>query len=68
MTTLRHPECSHPGARPKRFYRQSSPLVARVARDLYFVGKLKQREIGRMFGMAQGSVSRIVSGQVWGGS
>ena len=35
-----------------------------VIRDLYFVGKLKQREIGRMFGLRQNSVSRIVSGQV----
>ena len=51
--------------RPKRFYRQSSPLVARAARELYFVGRLKQREIGRMFGLRQCSVSRMVSGQVW---
>jgi DNA-binding transcriptional regulator LsrR (DeoR family) len=51
--------------RPKRFYRNSSPKVAAVIRDLYFVGKLKQCQIGRMFGMRQGSVSRIVSGQVW---
>lgn len=49
----------------KRSYRNSSPLVARVARDLYFVGKLKQREIGRMLGLRQHSVSRMVSGQVW---
>lgn len=65
MSTLQHPECSHPGPRPKRFYRNSSPLIARVARDLYFVGKLKQREIGRMLGLRQGSISRMVSGQVW---
>lgn len=50
----------------KRSYRNSSPLVARVARDLYFVGKLKQRDIGRMFGLRQHSVSRMVSGQTWG--
>jgi len=56
---------SHPGLRPKRFYRQSSPLVARVARDLYFVGRLKQHEIGRMLGLSQGNVSRMVSGLVW---
>lgn len=53
-------------SRPKRHYRQSSPLVARVVRDLYFQGRLKQHEIGRMFGLRQGSVSRIVSGQTWG--
>jgi hypothetical protein len=51
--------------RPKRFYKQSSPLVAKMVRDLYFIGRLKQHEIGRMFGMRQNSVSRIVSGQVW---
>jgi len=39
--------------------------VARAVRDLYFVGRLKQREIGRMFGLSQGNVSRIVSRQVW---
>lgn len=51
--------------RPKRFYQRSSPLVARMARELYFVGKLKQRQIGRMFGLRQNSVSRMVSGHVW---
>jgi DNA-binding transcriptional regulator LsrR (DeoR family) len=51
--------------RPKRHYRNSSPLVARVARDLYFVGRLKQREIGKIFGLRQHSVSRIVSEQTW---
>lgn len=51
--------------RPKRHYRNSSPLVARVARELYFVGRLKQHEIGRMFGLSQGTVSRMVSGQTW---
>jgi DNA-binding transcriptional regulator LsrR (DeoR family) len=50
---------------PKRFYRNSSPRVAAVIRDLYFVGKLKQWQIGKMFGMRQHSVSRIVSGRVW---
>lgn len=51
--------------RPKRHYRTTSPLAARAIRDLYFVGKLKQHELGRMFGVKQHSVSRIVSGQVW---
>lgn len=53
---------------PKRYYRQSSPLMARAVRDLYFVGRLKQWEIGKMFGLRQNSVSRIVSGQTWGAS
>lgn len=51
--------------RPKRYYRDMNPMIANVIRDLYFVGKLKQREIGRMFGKRQGVVSRIVSGKVW---
>jgi DNA-binding transcriptional regulator LsrR (DeoR family) len=51
--------------RPKSKYRHMNPLAARVIRDLYFVGKLKQRELARMFGLRQHSVSRIVSGQVW---
>lgn len=49
----------------KRFYRDMNPRIAAVIRDLYFVGKLKQHEIGRMFGKRQGTVSRIISGQVW---
>jgi len=52
-------------SRPKSHYRQCSPLVAKAARDLYFIGRLKQREIGKMFGLRQGSVSRIVSGLTW---
>lgn len=53
--------------KPKRHYRHMNPRAARVIRDLYFIGKLKQHEIGRMFGLRQGSVSKIVSGQVWNG-
>lgn len=54
-----------PGARPKTHYRSSTPLVARMARELYFVGRLKQHQIGHLFGIGQPSVSRMVSGQVW---
>ena len=52
-------------SRPKAFYRDMSPKIATVMRDLYFVGKLKQHEIGRMFGKRQGTVSRIISESVW---
>jgi len=34
-------------------------------RDLYFSRQKKQTELAVMFGLAQGSVSRIISGQVW---
>lgn len=50
---------------PAKKYRDMNPKIAKVMRDLYFVGKLKQREIGRMFGKRQGVVSRVISGQVW---
>ena len=52
-------------SRKKKFYRQMTPEVAKVMRELYFVGRLKQHEIGRMFGCKQNSVSRIISGQAW---
>lgn len=42
-----------------------TPEIAKIMRELYFVGKLKQHEIARMFGVKQHSVSRIISGQVW---
>ena len=51
--------------RPKRRYRHMTPEIAEFVRWLYFHGKLKQRQIGDMIGLRQGSVSRIVSGQVW---
>lgn len=53
------------GPRPKRYFRNGSPLVARMAHDLYFIGRLKQTDIMRMFGVNQSSVSRYVNGQSW---
>jgi predicted transcriptional regulator len=53
------------GAKPRSVYRHSTPLMARVMRDLYFVGKLRQIDLARMFGIRQSSVSRIISGKVW---
>ena len=53
------------GAKPRSFNRGMTPLAARVMRELYFVGKLRQTDLARMFGIRQSSVSRIVSGQVW---
>lgn len=52
-------------AKKKTFYKHMTPLAAKVIRQLYFVGKLRQVDIARMFDIGQGSVSRIVSGQVW---
>jgi DNA-binding MarR family transcriptional regulator len=51
--------------RPKSHYRNMNRKAAKVLRDLYFVGKLKQHELARMFGRTQGTVSKIISGQSW---
>lgn len=49
----------------KRYYRNMTPLAAKTIRDLYFTGRMKQKDIARMFNIRQGSVSRIISGQSW---
>lgn len=51
--------------RPKRFYRDMTPTKAREIRRLYFVDRLKQHEIGKLYGLAQSSIHRIVSGFTW---
>lgn len=49
----------------KRHYRHMTLDIARQIRDLYFSRWFKQAEIAEMYGIQQGSVSRIVSGRVW---
>ncbi len=49
----------------KTYYRRSSHKVAQLARELYFVGKLKQREICRILEISQPTASRMISGQSW---
>lgn len=49
----------------KRFYRSMSAQIAQQIRDLYFSRWFRQWEIARLYGIAQSTVSRIVSGQVW---
>jgi DNA-binding MarR family transcriptional regulator len=51
--------------RPKSHYRNMNRKAAKVLRDLYYVGKIKQTELARMFGRSQGTVSKIISGQSW---
>lgn len=51
--------------RKKSYYRNSTPMMARVIRDLYFVGRHKQTFLARAFSLSQSSISRIISGQVW---
>ena len=49
----------------KRKNKRLSREIARQIRDLYFNRVYKQWEIGEIYGIRQGYVSRIVSGQVW---
>ena len=49
----------------KRFYRDMTPAKAAEIRRLYFKERKKQREIGEMFGISQGNVSRIISDRCW---
>lgn len=49
----------------KRFYRTMNKKRADRIRVLYFEHKLKQQEIADIFGITQGSVSRILSCCVW---
>lgn len=49
----------------KRWYRHMDYAKAEKIRELYFIRNMKQTELAKMFGIAQGSVSRIVSGRVW---
>ena len=49
----------------KRRYRHMTPEKAREIRTRYFRREAKQTELARQYGISQGTVSRIVSGQVW---
>jgi DNA-binding transcriptional regulator LsrR (DeoR family) len=49
----------------KSHYQHMNLSKARAIRILYFVFNLKQQAIADHFGIRQGSVSRILSNQVW---
>ncbi len=51
--------------RIKTRYRHMTPMAAQAVRDLYFVGRLRQWQIAKMFGLTQQGVARIVSGKSW---
>jgi len=51
--------------RPKRFYRNMNPEKAAEMRRRYFSREAKQSELALEYGVAQNTVSRIVSGLVW---
>ena len=51
--------------RPNSYYRSMNREKAEVVRSLYFDKRYTQKQIAGMTGMAQSSVSRIISGVVW---
>lgn len=51
--------------RPKSFFRHMTPEKAAEIRRQYFAGGITQVELARQYNLAQGSISRIVSGHVW---
>ena len=50
---------------PKSRYRNMDRKKAAEVRRVYFAREANQRQIAERFGIKQGTVSRIVSGQVW---
>lgn len=50
---------------PKRRYRHMTPEKAAEIRRRYLRREASQRELAKQYGLAQSSVSRIVSGAVW---
>lgn len=51
--------------RPRSKYRQMTPAKAAEIRRAYFAREAKQAELAARHGIAQATVSRIVSGLVW---
>lgn len=51
--------------KPKSSYRHMTAEKAEEIRRAYFAREMKQHELGEKYGLRQGSVSRIVSGQTW---
>jgi DNA-binding transcriptional regulator LsrR (DeoR family) len=50
---------------PKSRYRHITRAKAEEIRRAYFAREANQCQLAERFGISQGSVSRIVSGQVW---
>ena len=50
---------------PKSRYRNMDREKAIEIRRAYFSREANQRQLGERFGIAQHTVSRIISGQVW---
>lgn len=50
---------------PKSRYRRMTREIAAEIRRAYLAREAKQRDLAARYGITQGNVSRIVSGQVW---
>ena len=44
-----------------------TPELVREIRDAYVPGEVSQKKVGKMFGIAQGTVGKIVRGEYWKG-
>lgn len=51
--------------RPKSHYRHMDHAKAEEMRRRYFSREAKQDELAREYGIRQGTVSKIISGQTW---
>lgn len=51
--------------RPKSRYRRMTRAIAQEIRRAYLAREARQWELAARYGITQGNVSRIVSGQVW---
>lgn len=51
--------------RPKRHYRNMNRAKVNEIRRRYFLREATQAALGREYGIAQNTVSRIVSGITW---
>lgn len=51
--------------RPKTHYRHMTRQKAHEARRRYFAREATQAQLAAEYGVRQGTISRIVSGQVW---
>ena len=53
--------------KPKTNYRQMNRAKADEIRRAYFLREMTQAALAKLHGIRQGSVSRIISYQVWAG-
>jgi DNA-binding transcriptional regulator LsrR (DeoR family) len=51
--------------RPKSHYRGMTPEKAAEIRRRYFAREATQAELGRQYGRAQNTISRLISGLIW---